>query len=377
MYNYDNYICLIELYSHQPLEQPITTDYRTHASIASIKRSQGYLQKLIISGYRIKISVCSGTKQSLWLQCGIKGTSGVDRTPIDLINRTITNQQQAKGSLKASCSKNPAEAAFPSCQNRLAETILLKLISRCLQFNEPVLLVGDAGSGKTSVCEAISSFANQHLRSINLHRNSEVGELLRSRRPIRQRAQKIQTALQQLCICLADLQVELPITDGSSIDGVVSTSEKALAERMRSVTDSKSVDQAHAALNDLKRSTAPFDWSDGPLIQAMQERDHVLLDEISLADDSVLKRLNSLLKPERSIVLAERGGDTLENMQITAHLTFQIFANMNPGGDFGKRELSPAPRNRFTEIWVSLVSDPKDRFAIYCDRLSRKAKSST
>lgn len=25
---------------------------------------------------------------------------------------------------------------------------------------------------------------------------------------------------------------------------------------------------------------------------------------------------------------------------------------MNPGGDFGKRELSPALRNRFTEIWV-------------------------
>lgn len=25
---------------------------------------------------------------------------------------------------------------------------------------------------------------------------------------------------------------------------------------------------------------------------------------------------------------------------------------MNPGGDFGKKELSPALRNRFTEIWV-------------------------
>lgn len=27
-------------------------------------------------------------------------------------------------------------------------------------------------------------------------------------------------------------------------------------------------------------------------------------------------------------------------------------ATMNPGGDFGKKELSPAMRNRFTEIWV-------------------------
>ncbi|WAQ91611.1 hypothetical protein PtA15_14A495 [Puccinia triticina] len=36
---------------------------------------------------------------------------------------------------------------------------------------------------------------------------------------------------------------------------------------------------------------------------------------------------------------------------------------MNPGDDFGKRELSPALRNRFTEIWVPLVSDPKDSFS--------------
>jgi midasin len=40
---------------------------------------------------------------------------------------------------------------------------------------------------------------------------------------------------------------------------------------------------------------------------------------------------------------------------------------MNPGGDFGKRELSPALRNRFTEIWVeplttkSLLSSDEGR----------------
>ena len=29
-----------------------------------------------------------------------------------------------------------------------------------------------------------------------------------------------------------------------------------------------------------------------------------------------------------------------------------MIATMNPSGDFGKKELSPALRNRFTEIWV-------------------------
>ncbi|KAF2301013.1 hypothetical protein GH714_019259 [Hevea brasiliensis] len=43
--------------------------------------------------------------------------------------------------------------------------------------------------------------------------------------------------------------------------------------------------------------------------------------------------------------------------EITAHENFLVLATMNPGGDYGKKELSPALRNRFTEIWVSPVSD--------------------
>lgn len=38
-----------------------------------------------------------------------------------------------------------------------------------------------------------------------------------------------------------------------------------------------------------------FEWVDGPLVNAMKEGQIFLADEISLADDSVLERLNSLL----------------------------------------------------------------------------------
>lgn len=37
---------------------------------------------------------------------------------------------------------------------------------------------------------------------------------------------------------------------------------------------------------------------------------------------------------------------------------------MNPGGDFGKKELSPALRNRFTEIWCESVTRREDLIAI-------------
>lgn len=45
-----------------------------------------------------------------------------------------------------------------------------------------------------------------------------------------------------------------------------------------------------------------FRWKDGPLVEAMKRGDLFLVDEISLADDSVLERLNSVLEPERKLV---------------------------------------------------------------------------
>lgn len=48
---------------------------------------------------------------------------------------------------------------------------------------------------------------------------------------------------------------------------------------------------------------AIFLWQDGPLVEAMRDGDLFLVDEISLADDSVLERLNSVLEPERKLVI--------------------------------------------------------------------------
>ena len=74
---------------------------------------------------------------------------------------------------------------------------------------------------------------------------------------------------------------------------------------------------------------------DGPLIEAMKKGDLILLDEISLADDSVLERLNSVLEVERQLTLAESS----ESLTLTAHPDFRIVATMNPGGDYGKKEV--------------------------------------
>jgi MoxR-like ATPase len=108
------------------------------------------------------------------------------------------------------------------------------------------------------------------------------------------------------------------------------------------------------------RSKALFEWQDGPLVQAMKEGDMFVLDEINLAEDAVIERLNSVLESGREITLAEKGGLTASSEKIVAHKNFKFLATMNPGGDFGKRELSPALRSRFTEMWIPSANSGED-----------------
>ena len=116
-----------------------------------------------------------------------------------------------------------------------------------------------------------------------------------------------------------------------------------------------------------RQGDAPFAWEDGPLIKAMRDGDILLVDELSLAEDSVLERLNSVLEPGRTITIPEKGGIDVE--ELVAHPDFRLIGTMNPGGDFGKKELSPALRNRFTEIWVGSVSSAKEMEEIVSRRL--------
>ena len=67
-------------------------------------------------------------------------------------------------------------------------------------------------------------------------------------------------------------------------------------------------------------------------------------------------------------MLAEKGGKTLE--EVVPAPGFRLAATMNPGGDYGKRELSPALVNRFTCIWVPPLSDVGELSAIVTARLA-------
>ncbi|XP_061609171.1 midasin isoform X3 [Phyllopteryx taeniolatus] len=182
---------------------------------------------------------------------------------------------------------------------------LAVLVGRALRFGESVLLVGDTGCGKTTICQLFAALAGKKLFYVTCHLHMETTDFLGGLRPVR----------------------HSPQADGDECE--------------------------------------LFHWHDGPLVLAMKKGGVFLMDEISLADDSVLERLNSVLEMEKSLVLAEKGsGDDNDVELIRAAEGFRLVATMNPGGDFGKKELSPALRNRFTEIWCPQSNDRTDLYQI-------------
>lgn len=236
---------------------------------------------------------------------------------------------------------------------------LVCLVACSLRYSEPVLLVGETGTGKTSVCEVLSNVFSSSLITVNCHQNTDAADLLGGQRPIRNRTVLRETARASGMAILSE-----HMQDGKAIpsDNLETIADALSKIKIDDVEEQKRIEEARMQIN---QSMALFEWHDGPLVNAMRNGHHMLLDEISLADDSVLERLNSVFEPGRTLVLAERASSSAsDSVVIKANPAFQVVATMNPGGDYGKKELSPALRNRFTEIWVPAVTEREDILAI-------------
>ncbi|KAK0118514.1 hypothetical protein ONS95_007405 [Cadophora gregata] len=242
---------------------------------------------------------------------------------------------------------------------------LYVLVAHALRNNEPVLLVGETGCGKTTVCQMLAEAFGKELHIVNAHQNTETGDLIGAQRPVRNRAVISEQLKQDLLTAIHSQGVQ--VTEDMEVDALMATYHSLPPSAATHIPEEL---RQRIELNHGK-SKALFEWSDGSLVQALKEGQFFLLDEISLADDSVLERLNSVLETQRTILLAEKGVD---NSFVQAADGFQFFATMNPGGDYGKRELSPALRNRFTEIWVPSLSEHEDVFQIVEAKLNENFK---
>ncbi|KAF8340373.1 uncharacterized protein EI90DRAFT_3012262 [Cantharellus anzutake] len=234
------------------------------------------------------------------------------------------------------------------------------LLATALKNHEPVLLVGETGSGKTSLTEFMARSMGRNLIMLNCHQNTEVGDLLGSQRPVRNRA----LLRQEACNAVLDVFERLGIAVDHSDSRDIKAYSQTLSSLLRDTKHSAHFEELHKLRQQILRVDSLFEWENGPLVKAMKTGSVFLMDEISLADDSVLERLNSVLEPSRTLLLAERGGLDIADVQVSPQPGFEIVATMNPGGDYGKKELSPALRNRFTEIWVPPLDSREDKAVI-------------
>ena len=233
---------------------------------------------------------------------------------------------------------------------------LYVLVTEALRNNEPVLLVGETGSGKTTICQVIAKIANKQLHIVNAHQNIETGDLTGAQRPVRNRNLAEEQLSQELIAVLKSCD---------DFDNKTEHNNPALEaayEKLHRQKPAVLSDETRFRIEQAKiKANALFEWADSGLVHAMKNGHYFLLDEISLADDSVLERLNSVLETSRTLFLAEKGSN---DALVKASPGFQFLATMNPGGDYGKRELSPALRNRFTEIWVPHASEKDEMLEI-------------
>ena len=82
--------------------------------------------------------------------------------------------------LKSHCNGN--EIVWTGNAQRIAV-----LLMHALRFNEPVLLVGETGIGKTRIIQEVAELLKRKLMIINCHLNTETSDFLGGLRPAREK----------------------------------------------------------------------------------------------------------------------------------------------------------------------------------------------
>ncbi|KAL8948650.1 MAG: hypothetical protein Q9222_005182, partial [Ikaeria aurantiellina] len=287
----------------------------------------------------------------------------VVKQTIEEIMKTKINDDAIYGAHRLLGSESVASKAYDVVWTKSMRRLYV-LVTEALKNREPVLLVGDTGSGKTTICQVVAAIMQTQLHVVNAHQNMETGDLIGSQRPTRSR-HLVEARLRKAFLEILPKICDFEELNDMSLERLVNIYDGLAGD----VKDNVPPEFRRTIDGDLVQYNKLFEWADGSLVHAMKAGHHFLLDEISLADDSVLERLNSVLEPDRKLFLAEKG---VNDALVTAAEGFRFLATMNPGGDYGKKELSPALRNRFTEIWVPHASDQDELEEIVRHKLGQQ-----
>lgn len=318
-----------------------------------------------------------------------------------------------KGARGANRDDSRQKKKKPKFAHTLHSVRLLEEIGVAVSLHEPVLLVGETGTGKTSVVQYMAHLLGHNLVVQNLSQQSDSTDLLGGFKPVE---------LQLLCLPLKNefqklfektwsskanrefldrVAVEYSMKNWKTLLHLMLVScekvEKMDQEGRKGMEPGETADSGElrakrglppnlrrrwkkltASVRKLKtqvdQGLAPgggqgggfaFAFIEGALVKAVRRGHWVLLDEINLASTDTLESLSGLLEGG-GLYLTERGDITA----VERHKDFRIFACMNPPTDVGKKELPPGLRNRFTEFYVRGISARTDLAMVVQEYLS-------
>ena len=258
---------------------------------------------------------------------------------------------------------------------------MMESIGVCIRENEPVLLVGETGGGKTSILQQLARVCGHALVVQNLSLQTDSTDLLGGFQPleIRQVAHGIYHKFVDLFTSsFSRKQNEAFLNFTSSclkkkqwakLADCFQRAAKMGLDKMKARLKVDSGQQnsvekwvdflGHADRFQQQQRACEtglaFAFREGILVEALKEGHWILLDEINLASSETLQRLCGLLDDSTSsLTLTERGDSTA----VQRHPNFRLFAAMNPATDAGKKDLPPSIRARFTELHVDEILEP-------------------
>lgn len=268
---------------------------------------------------------------------------------------------------------------------------MLERLASCVAMDEPVLLVGETGSGKTTSVQELANMTRRKLVVQNLSLSTDASDLFGGFRPVslrqlflpcyeqflslfhetfsssqnsefvlvvaqtfrkQQWKKMLKAFLKASSNALQKLNQQISKEDSNENEVKNSMNLHKLVQNWSNFTDRSA--RFETNLSRIEVGFA-FAFVDGLLVDAMRKGYWVLLDEINLAASETLQALAGVLDGQ-SLCLTERG----DVEPVPRHANFRIFAAMNPPTDVGKKELPIALRSRFTELYAEEVTDPQD-----------------
>ena len=237
-------------------------------------------------------------------------------------------------------------------------------------MNEPVVLVGETGAGKTATIQYLAQTLNKTLKISNLSRGTDSADLFGGFKPMNL-GSFFKLLLDDFSLILENL-----FNASKNLDFFANAANLYLEKKfsslskliLKSVLQIRNSSKIQSNVNFwkfeetltsiLNRASwflenasnqssegAMFDFCKGILWKALERGDWILLDEINLGQNDVLERLEQVLKNEEIFLL-----DSNQVRMVRKHPDFRLFAAMNPAYEAGKKPLPKKLQKLFVKI---------------------------